>query len=98
MTELRPIRELMSDEERRRRRRAQSPDDAQLTDKEELVLELVHVGVGLRKAESLVNHFSAERIRRQLKWLPHRAARRPASMIIAAIENDYDEPAYLNAG
>jgi len=42
----------------------------------------------------LVKRFAALKIKRQLDWLPYRAARRSASMIIAAIENDYDEPAY----
>jgi hypothetical protein len=96
MTDLKPIRELMPDEERRERKRGRSPDDAQLTDKEEIVLELVHVGVGLRKAESLVNHYSEERIRRQLKWLPLRGPRRPASLLISAIEHDYGPPAYAD--
>ena len=71
-----------------------SPDDVPLSERDQLVLELVEVGVSLRKAENLASRFPALKIRRQLDWLPYRSARRPASMIIAAIENDYDEPAY----
>ena len=63
----------------------------------ELVLELVQVGIGLRKAESLVKAFPESRIRKQLGWLPLRAARRPASLLIAAIEHDYDAPVYADA-
>lgn len=70
------------------------PDEVPLSDQDQLILELVEVGVALRKAENLVRSYPALRIRRQLDWLPYRSARRPAPMIIAAIENDYDEPAY----
>lgn len=70
------------------------PDEVPLSERDQLVLELVEVGVSLRKAENLASRFPALKIRRQLDWLPYRSARRPASMIIAAIENDYDEPAY----
>jgi hypothetical protein len=73
-----------------------SPDEAVLSEAEELTLELVQLGVGLRKAESLVRKYSPKRLRKQLRWLPHRSPRRPASMIIAAIENDYDKPAYAD--
>ena len=71
-----------------------SPDEAQLSESEELVLALVEVGVSLRKAEHLVDSYPHEKIRRQLKWLPRRPAKRPASLLIAAIENDYGPPAY----
>jgi hypothetical protein len=71
-----------------------SPDDAQLSETEELVLALVEVGVSLRKAEHLVDSYPHEKVRRQLKWLPRRPAKRPASLLIAAIENDYGPPAY----
>ena len=71
-----------------------TPDDVPLSDRDELILELVQVGIGLRKAESLVDRYSAKRIRRQLKWLRLRNPRRPAPLLIAAIENNYDAPAY----
>lgn len=89
---LKPIGELLPESTPRKRRL--SPDDAQLTDAEELVLDLVRVGVGLRKAQSLVDRYPADLIVRQLEWLPLRAARRPASLLIAAIEHNYDPPVY----
>lgn len=95
MSGFEPIGELLPQPDGRRRRRP-SPDDAVLTRDEELVLELIHLGVGLRKARSLVDQYPVERIERQLSWLPLRAARRPASLLISAIENDYDPPVYAN--
>lgn len=93
MTELEPIGELLPGFSKRHHRRL-TPDEVPLTDREELILELVHVGVGLRKAQSLIDRFPAERIQRQLRWLAQRSPRKPASLLIAAIEEDYDPPAY----
>ena len=86
MSSLKPIGGLLP--------RQPSPDEVPLGERDQLVLELVEVGVSLRKAENLASRYPALKIRRQLDWLSYRSARRPASMIIAAIENDYDEPAY----
>lgn len=91
---LMPIGEILPGPDRGRRPRRPSPDDAPLSERDQLVLELVQVGISVRKAESLVTGFPEERIRKQLHWLPLRAARRPASLLIAAIERDYDAPAY----
>jgi len=90
MTELKPIGDLQSNQ--------LNPDDMPLSPRDQLILELVEVGVSIRKAESLVKRFPDVKIRRQLDWLPYRSAKRPASLIIAAIENDYDEPAYADGG
>lgn len=87
MSELRPIAELPDDN-------GPTPDDVVLTDREELVLELVEVGVALRKAESLVARFPKESIQRQLGWLSQRSPRRSAPLLIAAIEQNYGPPAY----
>ncbi len=95
MSELKSMGELLPDPPAKRGRRL-SPDDAVLTDAEELILELVHVGVGLRKAQSLVDRYPANQIGQQLEWLPLRAPRRPASLLIAAIENNYDPPVYAS--
>lgn len=73
-----------------------TPDEVALSKRDQLVLDLVELGVALRKAENLVRRYPNKEIRKQLNWLPFRSARRPASMIIAAIENDYDKPAYAN--
>jgi hypothetical protein len=95
MTELKPIAEyLPSEPVKRRRRGGLSPDDAVLTEREELVLDLVEVGIALRKAEHLTDNYPESQIRRQLDWLPQRNARRPAPLLIAAIEHNYDAPAY----
>lgn len=92
MNRLMPIGEMLPEHPSRRRRL--SPDDAVLTDAEELTLDLVRIGIGLRKAQSLVERYPHDRIAQQLEWLPLRAARRPASLLIAAIENNYDPPVY----
>ncbi len=95
MSGLEAIGELMPDPRAKRGHRL-TPDDAVLTDAEELILELVHVGVGLRKAQSLVDRYPAKHIGQQLEWLSLRAPRRPASLLIAAIENNYDAPVYAS--
>lgn len=92
MNRLMPIGEMLPEQPSRRRRL--SPDDAVLTDAEELTLDLVRIGIGLRKAQNLVERYPHDRIAQQLEWLPLRAARRPASLLIAAIENNYDPPVY----
>lgn len=94
MTDLKPIGEILSGSNGRRRSKKLTPDDVPLTETEQLVLELVRIGINLRKAESLVTEFPEELIRKQLRWLSLRAARRPASLLIASIEHDYDAPAY----
>jgi hypothetical protein len=94
MTALEPIGEMLPKGRSTRRNRGLSPDDAVLTDAEELVLDLVRIGVGLRKAQNLVDRYPADRIAQQLEWLPLRAARRPASLLIASIEHNYDPPVY----
>lgn len=94
MSGFEPIKELMPRPTRKRRASGRSPDEAELNPSEELVLELVRVGVGLRKARHLVDSFPPEQIARQLKWLPLRRPRRPASLLITAIEANYDPPAY----
>lgn len=92
MTELSPIGQFLP----RRKPNPNSPDEAVLSQRDQLVLELVELGIGVRKAENLVTQYSEELIRKQLKWLPLRTARRPASLLIASIENDYDPPAYAD--
>lgn len=96
MTDFNPIGEILPPVGRNQRSRRPTPDEAPLSEHDQLVLELVQVGIGLRKAESLVKAFPETQIRKQLLWLPMRAARRPASLLIAAIEHDYDAPAYAD--
>ncbi|MBX3117419.1 MAG: hypothetical protein KF784_00020 [Fimbriimonadaceae bacterium] len=93
MNGFQPIGELLPENEPKRRRKP-TPDDVVLTEREELVLQLVEVGISLRKADNIASGYSYDLIRKQLRWLPYRAAKRPASLLIAAIEHDYDAPAY----
>ena len=95
MTELKPIGEFLPEAIGRRRSKP-TPDEVGLSERDQLVLDLVEVGIGVRKAENLVSHFPKEQIQKQLRWLPFRAARRPASLLISAIEHDYDSPAYAS--
>lgn len=90
-----PISELLPKEPGRGHKKL-TPDELTLTKRDELILELMEVGIALRKAENLVDRYPEAKIRQQLAWLPQRAARRPASLLIAAIENDYDAPAYAD--
>jgi len=94
MTELNPIGELLPENSRRRLPKRNSPDEAALSERDQLILDLVEVGIGVRKAESLVTKYPEELIRKQLCWLPYRAARRPASLLIVAIEHNYEAPPY----
>ena len=76
MTELKPIGEFLPEAIGRRRSKP-TPDEVGLSERDQLVLDLVE-------------------IQKQLRWLPFRAARRPASLLISAIEHDYDSPAYAS--
>jgi len=93
MTDLTPMNEMMQDG-RKGRRMEPTPDEVRLVERDELILSLVEKGISLRKAEHLVNKYPSSRIRRQLAWLPKRNPRRPASLLIASIERDFDAPAY----
>lgn len=95
MSGFQPLGEILPEPPARPGKR-RSPDDVALTRDEELILELVHLGIGLRKARSLVDRYPEDRIVKQLNWLPMRAARRPASLLISAIENDYGPPVYAD--
>lgn len=96
MAELKPIGEILPVPHQPKRFRGPTPDDAPLNERDQLVLELVQAGISLRKAENLVKKHPTELIRKQLDWLPLRAARRPASLLIAAIERDFEAPAYAD--
>lgn len=57
-------------------------------------LESALAAVGLTKAQikTLANAYPAERISRQLAWLPYRRARNKASFLFAAVRSDYTRP------
>lgn len=61
----------------------------------ELLNGLVEAGLSNRKALELINRYDHHRISRQLHWLPYRSARVPASLLISAIEQDYEPPSLL---
>jgi hypothetical protein len=58
----------------------------------DLATDLERVGLDAEQIQSLLQRFPAERIRRQLDWLPHRQARNPAALLIRAIEQDWSAP------
>ena len=58
--------------------------------------KLRQMGVSHQKVTQLLL-FDLERVERQLAWFPYRSARKKASLIVAAIENDYEAPANLPA-
>ena len=56
----------------------------------------LHIGtedaLGFPGALQLLRAFPADRIRRQLNWLPARQARNPAAMLLRAVEQDWGPP------
>jgi len=58
----------------------------------ELARALEAVGLRPEQAERLLTHFPEERVRRQLAWLPLRAARNPAAFLMKAVANDWEAP------
>jgi hypothetical protein len=63
----------------------------------ELLDQLVEAGLSHHKAAEIVRRFDQDRIYRQLHWLPYRNAKVPASLLVAAIEQDYEPPSLLAA-
>lgn len=59
-----------------------------------LAYELLVIGVSQPQVTKLLGH-DLDLIERQLQWLPYRKARKPASMIVSAIEQDFDAPSAL---
>lgn len=56
---------------------------------------LLAVGVPRDTAADLVARFEADRILRQVQWLPLRKANNPVRFLVAAIEGDYEAPLAL---
>jgi hypothetical protein len=61
----------------------------------EILSALVDAGLSHRKAAEIVNRFDPDRISKQLHWLPYRNPKVPASLLISAIEQDYEPPSLL---
>lgn len=53
---------------------------------------LLQAGLQNEQAESLLAGYDTVRIRRQLMWLPHRRAKNPAGMLLAAVKDNYEAP------
>lgn len=60
-------------------------------------MALLRLGVRRSQILELVENYALELIEQQLEWLPYRRARKPSSLIVAAIKENYDEPATLPA-
>lgn len=52
-------------------------------------------GLSQEQIDYLMDAFPLERIERQISWLPHRHARNPAKLLVAAIQHDYEPPAFV---
>lgn len=57
---------------------------------------LIQLGVSGNQIQKLLLH-DLDLVERQLDWLPFRSARKRASLIVAAIEHDYEAPANWEA-
>ena len=66
--------------------------DGETPQLKDLRRRLLNVGIASEQTESLLSGFEAERIERQLQWLPFRHARNPSAYLVAAIVGDYEEP------
>lgn len=68
------------------------PDETRQDRMVRLAARLMQFGVSERQILRLLT-FDLDRIERQLNWLPYRQARKRASLIVSAIEEDYEAPA-----
>ncbi len=67
-------------------------------ERNELLRRLCAVGLERGQANEILEQYPAERIRRQLDWLPIRGARLPDRYLVAAIEGDYEAPPRQRGG
>lgn len=72
-----------------------SPLESEDTPEGQARRSLRALGVPAEQVNLLLAHHSIEKIQRQIDWLPHRHAKSPSRFIMAAIENDYEPPAYV---
>jgi len=54
----------------------------------------LEIGVSPKVTHELLR-YDPEVIEQQLRWLPARNARRPSSLIVAAIKDNYEKPATI---
>jgi len=68
--------------------------EAEHPHRKELRRCLQNIGIAPDQIEYLFSNFEAERIEKQLGWLPFRQVRNPSAYLVAAIVHDYEEPIY----
>jgi len=69
------------------------PDVAE--EKRVLYDKLSEQGMSKSQAMDVLDRFDLEVVRRQLEWMPYRAAKNPSRYLQAAIENNYEAPVAL---
>src|SRR5579872_2626121 len=63
----------------------------------EVRAKLQLLGLAGDQADSTLSRFNLEEIQQQIEWLPYHNAKKPAALLVAAIEGNYDEPLALRA-
>lgn len=58
----------------------------------QLALEMMRLGVSETVVRDLLAGYPPERIERQLRYLPFRNAKKPVSLLVASIKDDYEAP------
>lgn len=62
---------------------------------EDVKRRLTALGVSADQVTRLLMTHDTAKIDRQLDWLPYRKAKKPAALIVVAIDRDFDAPAAL---
>lgn len=62
-----------------------------------IAMALRVLGVSDIQTRLLLSQYDINRIEQQLMWLPFRNSRKKASMIVSAIQQNYDKPANFEA-
>lgn len=66
-------------------------------ERNELQRRLCLNGIPREQANEILEQYPAEKIRRQLDWLPYRGARYPAGFLVSAIAGDYEAPPHVRS-
>ena len=75
-----------------KKQEAKAAEPEMSPDEQKLRGELLGAGLLPEQAQELMERFDPVRIRRQLMWLPYRAAKNPAGYLLAAVKDDYAAP------
>ncbi len=57
--------------------------------------KMLEIGVARSHIRRIIATYEPERIERQIRWLQARRAKNRASLLVAAIDNDYEQPISL---